>query len=113
MYCEFKFSNTFKQNLVLYGETFYTCRYAFPIKCTEVILSDDKETILHIRAEYDPSKKTKPKVFLSFISCHAGICCLNVAAGSVLENRVSILHIFGLFNFKIELCCTGSSSLGC
>lgn len=78
-----------------------------------MILSDDKETILHIRAEYDPSKKTKPKVFLSFISCHAGICCLNVAAGSVLENRVSILHIFYLFNFKIELCCTGSSSLGC
>jgi len=39
------------------------CRYAFPIKCTEVILADDKETILEIRAEYDPSKKTKPKVY--------------------------------------------------
>lgn len=41
---------------------FFCCRYAFPIKCTEVILADDKETILEIRAEYDPSKKTKPKV---------------------------------------------------
>jgi glutaminyl-tRNA synthetase len=39
------------------------CRYAFPIKCTEVILADDSETILEIRAEYDPSKKTKPKVY--------------------------------------------------
>jgi len=39
------------------------CRYAFPIKCTEVILADDIETILEIRAEYDPSKKTKPKVY--------------------------------------------------
>ncbi|XP_062090020.1 glutamine--tRNA ligase isoform X2 [Humulus lupulus] len=36
-------------------------RYAFPIKCTDVILADDKETVLEIRAEYDPSKKTKPK----------------------------------------------------
>ncbi|KAL0372632.1 UNVERIFIED_CONTAM: Glutamine--tRNA ligase, cytoplasmic [Sesamum calycinum] len=35
-------------------------RYAFPIKCTEVILGDN-ETILEIRAEYDPLKKTKPK----------------------------------------------------
>lgn len=38
------------------------CRYAFPIKCTEVILAEDNETIVEIRAEYDPSKKTKPKV---------------------------------------------------
>ncbi|KAK9046626.1 hypothetical protein V6N11_052511 [Hibiscus sabdariffa] len=36
-------------------------RYAFPIKCTDVILADDKETVLEIRAEYDPSKKNKPK----------------------------------------------------
>ncbi|KAL2233371.1 UNVERIFIED_CONTAM: Glutamine--tRNA ligase [Sesamum indicum] len=36
-------------------------RYAFPIKCTEVILGADNETILEIRAEYDPLKKTKPK----------------------------------------------------
>ncbi|KAL6571056.1 Glutamine--tRNA ligase, cytoplasmic [Orobanche gracilis] len=43
-------------------------RYAFPIKCTEVILSDDKETILEIRAEYDPSKKTKPKGVLHWVA---------------------------------------------
>lgn len=36
-------------------------RYAFPIKCTEVILGDN-DTILEVHAEYDPSKKTKPKV---------------------------------------------------
>lgn len=42
---------------------FVLCRYAFPIKCTEVVLADDNETILEIRAEYDPSKKTKPKVY--------------------------------------------------
>ncbi|KAL6529220.1 Glutamine--tRNA ligase, cytoplasmic [Orobanche gracilis] len=43
-------------------------RYAFPIKCTEVILGDDKETILEIRAEYDPSKKTKPKGVLHWVA---------------------------------------------
>ncbi|KAL0424729.1 UNVERIFIED_CONTAM: Glutamine--tRNA ligase, cytoplasmic [Sesamum radiatum] len=42
-------------------------RYAFPIKCTEVIFGDDKETILEIRAEYDPSKKTKPKGVLHWV----------------------------------------------
>ncbi|KAL0380778.1 UNVERIFIED_CONTAM: Glutamine--tRNA ligase, cytoplasmic [Sesamum angustifolium] len=43
-------------------------RYAFPIKCTEVIFGDDKETILEIRAEYDPSKKTKPKGVLHWVA---------------------------------------------
>ncbi|KAL6538993.1 Glutamine--tRNA ligase, cytoplasmic [Orobanche minor] len=43
-------------------------RYAFPIKCTEVILGDDKETILEIHAEYDPSKKTKPKGVLHWVA---------------------------------------------
>ncbi|GAB4828854.1 Glutamine--tRNA ligase, cytoplasmic [Ancistrocladus abbreviatus] len=37
-------------------------KYAYPIKCTDVIFGDDKETILEIRAEYDPKKLTKPKV---------------------------------------------------
>lgn len=55
-YCEWEFIGpVFKIFIIL-------CRYAFPIKCTEVILADDNETILEIRAEYDPSKKTKPKV---------------------------------------------------
>ncbi|KAI3453042.1 hypothetical protein Pfo_009705 [Paulownia fortunei] len=43
-------------------------RYAFPIKCTEVIFGDDNETILEIRAEYDPSKKTKPKGVLHWVA---------------------------------------------
>lgn len=43
-------------------------RYAFPIKCTDVVLADDKETILEIRAEYDASKKTKPKGVLHWVS---------------------------------------------
>ncbi|KAJ4709921.1 Glutamine--tRNA ligase [Melia azedarach] len=43
-------------------------RYAFPIKCTEVILADDNETILEVRAEYDPSKKTKPKGVLHWVA---------------------------------------------
>ncbi|KAF7815149.1 glutamine--tRNA ligase [Senna tora] len=42
-------------------------RYAFPIKCTEVILAYDNETILEIRAEYDPSKKTNPKGVLHWV----------------------------------------------
>ncbi|KAA8529141.1 hypothetical protein F0562_034060 [Nyssa sinensis] len=43
-------------------------RYAFPIKCTEVILGDDKETVVEVRAEYDPSKKTKPKGVLHWVA---------------------------------------------
>ncbi|KAE8732104.1 Glutamine-tRNA ligase / glutaminyl-tRNA synthetase, putative isoform 3 [Hibiscus syriacus] len=43
-------------------------RYAFPIKCTDVILADDKETMLEIRAEYDPSKKSKPKGVLHWVA---------------------------------------------
>lgn len=43
-------------------------RYAFPIKCTEAIYGDDKETIVEIRAEYDPSKKTKPKGVLHWVA---------------------------------------------
>ncbi|KAH6771455.1 glutamine-tRNA ligase [Perilla frutescens var. hirtella] len=43
-------------------------RYAFPIKCTDVILGDDNETVLEICAEYDPSKKTKPKGVLHWVS---------------------------------------------
>ncbi|KAL0430153.1 UNVERIFIED_CONTAM: Glutamine--tRNA ligase, cytoplasmic [Sesamum radiatum] len=37
-------------------------------KCTEVIFGDDKETILEIHAEYDPSKKTKPKGVLHWVA---------------------------------------------
>ncbi|XP_010265092.1 PREDICTED: glutamine--tRNA ligase-like isoform X2 [Nelumbo nucifera] len=37
-------------------------RYAFPIKCKEVIYGEDNESVVEIRAEYDPSKKTKPKL---------------------------------------------------
>lgn len=42
-------------------------RYAFPIKCTEVIYGDDGKSIMEIRAEYDPSKTTKPKVSFIFL----------------------------------------------
>uniref|UniRef100_A0A7N0UU53 glutamine--tRNA ligase n=1 Tax=Kalanchoe fedtschenkoi TaxID=63787 RepID=A0A7N0UU53_KALFE len=43
-------------------------RYAFPIKCTEVILADDNQTIVEIRAEYDPLRKTKPKGVLHWVA---------------------------------------------
>jgi hypothetical protein len=37
-------------------------RYAFPIKCTDVIYGDNPDDIVEIRVEYDPSKTSKPKV---------------------------------------------------
>ncbi|XP_076956315.1 glutamine--tRNA ligase-like [Bidens hawaiensis] len=43
-------------------------RYAFPIKCTEVVLSDDKKTVVEIHVEYDPFKKTKPKGVLHWVA---------------------------------------------
>lgn len=42
----------------------YKCRYAYPIRCTDVIFGEDDETVVEIRVEYDSEKKTKPKVFL-------------------------------------------------
>ncbi|KAG1366261.1 glutamine--tRNA ligase [Cocos nucifera] len=43
-------------------------RYAFPIKCTEVIYGDNADNIVEIRAEYDSSKKTKPKGVLHWVA---------------------------------------------
>ncbi|KAH9322967.1 hypothetical protein KI387_017606 [Taxus chinensis] len=43
-------------------------RYAFPIKCTEVIVGEDKETIIELRAEYDPTKSVKPKGVLHWVA---------------------------------------------
>ncbi|KAI4369007.1 hypothetical protein MLD38_017502 [Melastoma candidum] len=43
-------------------------RYAYPIKCTDVVLAEDGETVVEIRAEYDPSKKTKPKGVLHWVA---------------------------------------------
>ncbi|GMH01908.1 hypothetical protein Nepgr_003747 [Nepenthes gracilis] len=42
-------------------------RYAFPIKCTDVIFGDDNETILEIQAEYDPVNKPKLKGVLHWV----------------------------------------------
>ncbi|RAL47255.1 hypothetical protein DM860_013220 [Cuscuta australis] len=47
---------------------FVLLRYAFPIKCTEVILGDEKETVIELRAEYDPSKAVKPKGVLHWVA---------------------------------------------
>uniref|UniRef100_R7W940 glutamine--tRNA ligase n=1 Tax=Aegilops tauschii TaxID=37682 RepID=R7W940_AEGTA len=43
-------------------------RYAFPIKCTEVIYGDNPDDIVEIRAEYDPSKTSKPKGVLHWVA---------------------------------------------
>ncbi|XP_010695806.2 glutamine--tRNA ligase, cytoplasmic [Beta vulgaris subsp. vulgaris] len=42
-------------------------RYGFPIRCTDVVVGDDNESIIEIRAEYDPEKKTKPKGVLHWV----------------------------------------------
>ncbi|KAJ3692027.1 hypothetical protein LUZ60_012377 [Juncus effusus] len=43
-------------------------RYAFPIKCTEVITGENSEDVREIRAEYDPLKKTKPKGVIHWVA---------------------------------------------
>ncbi|KAK8970420.1 hypothetical protein KSP40_PGU009045 [Platanthera guangdongensis] len=43
-------------------------RYAFPIKCMEVIYGNDSETVVEVRAEYDPLKQTKPKGVLHWVA---------------------------------------------
>jgi glutaminyl-tRNA synthetase len=41
-------------------------RWAYPIKCTNVVLADDKKTVLELHVEYDREKRTKPKVTTCF-----------------------------------------------
>ncbi|XP_072983839.1 glutamine--tRNA ligase [Typha latifolia] len=43
-------------------------RYAFPIRCTDVIYGDNSDDITEILVEYDPSKKTKPKGVLHWVA---------------------------------------------
>ncbi|KAL6838739.1 hypothetical protein ACP4OV_031453 [Aristida adscensionis] len=43
-------------------------RYAFPIKCTDVIYGDNPDDIVEIRAEYDPLKTSKPKGVLHWVA---------------------------------------------
>lgn len=40
----------------------FVCRWAYPVKCSNVVLADNKETVLEVHVEYDRSKSTKPKV---------------------------------------------------
>lgn len=42
-------------------------RYAFPIKCTEVVYGND-DSVVEIWAEYDSSKKSKPKGVLHWVA---------------------------------------------
>ncbi|CAO2181181.1 unnamed protein product [Urochloa humidicola] len=43
-------------------------RYAFPIKCTDVIHGDSPDDIVEIRAEYDPLKTSKLKGVLHWVA---------------------------------------------
>ncbi|KAH7440393.1 hypothetical protein KP509_04G104900 [Ceratopteris richardii] len=43
-------------------------RYAFPIKCVDIIYAEDKSTVLELHAEYDPAKSTKPKGVIHWVS---------------------------------------------
>lgn len=79
----------------------FFCRYAFPIKCTEVILGENKDSVLEIRAEYDPDKKSKPKVFIMvIIRCEVSPfpCCLHL-----LNSLFSRGFFTGLPNLHLEL----------
>ncbi|XP_024366735.1 glutamine--tRNA ligase, cytoplasmic [Physcomitrium patens] len=42
-------------------------RWAYPVKCTNVVLGDDK-TVLEIHVEYDREKRTKPKGVIHWVS---------------------------------------------
>ncbi|BBN05975.1 glutaminyl-tRNA synthetase [Marchantia polymorpha subsp. ruderalis] len=53
-------------------------RYAYPIKCTDVIYGEDKETVVEIHAEYDRAKSTKPKVIHWVAEPAPGVNPLNV-----------------------------------
>lgn len=37
-------------------------RWAYPIKCTHVVMADDKASVHELHVEYDRTKSVKPKV---------------------------------------------------
>lgn len=43
-------------------------RYAFPIKCVDVVYGEDQTTVVEIHAEYDPAKSTKPKGVIHWVA---------------------------------------------
>jgi len=43
-------------------------RWAYPVKCTNVILADDKETVMEVHVEYDRTKSTKPKGVIHWVA---------------------------------------------
>eukprot|EP00249_Psilotum_nudum_P014475 c24843_g1_i1 orf=156-2546(+) len=43
-------------------------RYAFPIKCTDVVYAEDQKTVIELCAEYDLAKKTKPKGVIHWVA---------------------------------------------
>lgn len=43
-------------------------RYAFPIKCVDVIFGEDQTTVVELHAEYDPTKSTKPKGVIHWVA---------------------------------------------
>lgn len=43
-------------------------RYAYPIKCVDVVYAEDQNTIAELHVEYDPAKSTKPKGVIHWVS---------------------------------------------
>eukprot|EP00245_Coleochaete_scutata_P005904 TRINITY_DN19893_c0_g1_i1.p1 TRINITY_DN19893_c0_g1~~TRINITY_DN19893_c0_g1_i1.p1 ORF type:complete len:798 (-),score=199.54 TRINITY_DN19893_c0_g1_i1:276-2669(-) len=43
-------------------------RYAYPIKCTDVLMEADGETVKELHVEYDPHKSTKPKGVIHWVA---------------------------------------------
>eukprot|EP00850_Spirogloea_muscicola_P006880 SM000033S12401 [mRNA] locus=s33:775213:780031:- [translate_table: standard] len=43
-------------------------RYAYPIRCVEVVMGDDGVSIKELHAEYDPAKSTKPKGVIHWVA---------------------------------------------
>ncbi|KAI5071093.1 hypothetical protein GOP47_0013344 [Adiantum capillus-veneris] len=43
-------------------------RYAFPIKCVDVLYAADETTVVEVHAEYDPTKSTKPKGVIHWVA---------------------------------------------
>ncbi|KAI5063130.1 hypothetical protein GOP47_0021677 [Adiantum capillus-veneris] len=43
-------------------------RYAFPIKCVDVVYAEDKTTVVEVHAEYDPAKSIKPKGVIHWVA---------------------------------------------
>ena len=87
-------------------------RYAFPVKCIDVIYAEDQLTVVELHVEYDPLKSTKPKVVKwNFVWCFVHL--LYLFSNYICWCLWTLLNLISDSIIMINLFLIGSYTLGC